>query len=192
MRRLQPARFHCVATLALIAGVAACEAPVAPEDPPEALAVVAAAHRAAAGEAGIPITVNTVARIVSIEQCASDAERGRLTLVGTGRAAGLGPFELEYGYCVPPPFTDWSIVLRTRAGELRFLPLGGTGAIPSDHPDFDIEAHDIWKIVDGTGKFRDASGELQADFYANLTEDGRLVDGAITTLLSGTISLGSQ
>lgn len=192
MRTLQPVHFHCLAILALIAPAAACEAPVAPDQRSEDFAPLAAAHRAASGEAGIRISARVVVQIVSVGQCASDAQLGRLTLVGTGLAAGLGPFELEYAYCVPTA-TDWSIVLRTRAGELMMVPLGtGTGVIPSDHPDFDIEAHDTWKIVAGTRKFSHASGELQADFYANLTEDGQLADGAITTLLSGTIEVGNR
>lgn len=191
MRTLQPVHFHCLATLALVAGIAACEAPVAPGQPSANLSPDATANTAASGEAGIPISARVVAQIVSVGQCASDAELGRLTLVGNGLAAGLGPFELEYGYCVPT-FTDWSIVLRTRAGELRMLPLGGTGVIPSEHPDFDIEAHDTWKIVEGTRKFSNASGEIRADSFANLTENGQLVDGQITTLLSGTIEMGRR
>lgn len=187
MRPLHPPRLRYLATLALIAGIPACDMPLAPDVSADDPVFVSGADAAALGQAGIPISTSVLAEVVSIGPCAS-GPMPRLTLSGAGVAAGFGPFELEYGYCVPT-FTDWKIVLRTPAGELRMVRLGGTGVIPSDHPDFEVEAHDTWRIDSGTGKFRHASGDLQADFFAN--PPGNPAELVITTILSGIIELGA-
>lgn len=179
-----------LAPVAFVIALAGCDAPVEPQLGPEGSTPTAVAHRAAHDRAGIPVHTTVVADLVTIGPCAADPAAARLTLAGAGRTAGLGPYELEYSYCpTSAGVIDVKVVLRTPAGELRMVGDEEPGAVvPSDHPDFDIEAHGTWRITDGTRKFEHASGDLQVDLFASLPQDPLSL--AITTILSGTIQMG--
>lgn len=180
-------RLWAAAPLAFLVALSGCDTPLASEAVPVDPDALAAASQHA--QAGIPISATAVARVVAIEACAADPDAPRLTLQGSSRAPGLGPYQLEYSYCVREVgVTDLAVVLRTPAGELRMVALEEPGTvIPSDHPDYDVEAHAVWRITEGTGKFRRAGGDLQADLFAVTTPSL-----AITTILTGTIRMGAS
>lgn len=181
-----------VAPLAISFVLAGCDAPLATEAGPGSPTVEYSAHPPEHAPAGIPVQTTVVAELISVGPCTADPTAPRLTLVGSGQAAGLGPYELEYSYCpTAAGVIDVAIVLRTMAGELWMVLDDEPGQIvPSDDPDFDVESHGTWRITGGTQQFEGASGELQADLYAKLPATPTSL--AITTILSGTIQMASS
>lgn len=180
-----------LAFLAMSFGLAGCDAPLAPVADLQNPTVARSAQPPEHARAGIPIHTTVVAELATIGACTADPDAARLTLVGSGQAAGLGPYELEYSYCpTAVGVIDLAVILRTRAGELWMVGNDEPGQIvPSDHPDFDVEAHATWRIIGGTQKFEGASGELQADLFAELPATPTSL--AITTMLSGTIGMAA-
>ena len=192
MTTIESRPFWLLAPLAISLLLVGCDVPLEPEAGPQSPTAAYAVHPPEHAPAGIPIHTTVVAELTSIGACASDPGAARLTLVGSGRSAGLGPFELEYSYCpTAVGVIDLAVVLRTRAGELWMTAADDEPGqvVPSDHPDFDIEAHALWRITGGTQKFEDASGELQAALFAKLPETPTSL--AITTMLTGTIQMTS-
>lgn len=155
----------------------------------------------ALGRANGAVTVPFRASFYSIGGAESDPSCGdfprfsKNTQDGDGEATHLGRFSFHATFCQDiadvlddgqltegesVPYWNGVATLTAANGDELWITVAGA-IVLSDHPDYDVEFHDPFEFVGGTGRFEGASGNGVTDSYG--------VAGRVEHTWSGTLNV---
>lgn len=156
----------------------------------------------ALGQSNGAVTVPFRASFYSIGGAESDPSCGddfprfsKNTQDGDGEATHLGRFSFHATFCQDiadvlddgqlteeesVPYWNGIATLTAANGDELWITVAGA-IVLSDHPDYDVEFHDPFEFVGGTGRFEGASGNGVTDSYG--------VAGRVEHDWSGTLTL---
>lgn len=167
-----------IAITALVAGLAACDDPVAPEGAIAGDLSVAAARVASVG---LPFKGKGFTTLTSLAPDPSCGAPPRFLnqQVGEGQATHLGAFTIHFRFCVDAtdllddgqltagesiPYDQGLGTLVAANGDVLYMNVEGA-VLPSQDPDFDFQFQDSFEFDGGTGRFAGASGYGMNDSY---------------------------
>ena len=187
---------------ALVAGLAGCDGPVAPDrlHPDDRLE-----HRRGAGHDGSVAKPFQAANFFTApEFIGPDEACGALPFLrsvqaGEGTATHLGRFTVRITFCMDasailddgvlgegesvPYDRGWGVLTAANGDEL-YVEIAGA-VLPSDHPAFDFEFHDPFRFAGGTGRFEGAAGGGTTDSFVTQTPERTTHDWHGTLILPG-------
>lgn len=114
--------------------------------------------------------------------------------VGEGEATALGRFRAEFTFCIDIadlvddgqltagesiPYWDGIGTFTAANGDQLILSISGE-IVPSNRPGFNLEFHDAFEFIGGTGRFANASGSGATDSYVQRSPNFVVHDMAAT------------